>query len=245
MGIGAIVRKLANECKERLFAVAAHAPVCDRIECHVYCKRITQAVQSEAKPILAASIANLEKLVTEAPKAIDYQSHISIVLELQAKCLDQSNEPILAKVALEKAVKHQREAVRLSKNGRSYRELLGAHLIELAKLNLKLSEYKEAAANALDVPNAVPAANRAQGCLDAARSLARLISHASLDRKLAADEREQLTRNYLGRAVVLLREVIDTNAKLAGEIKKDPDIKALESRPEFQTIMNSLVDLGS
>ena len=200
---------------------------------------------AEARPILAASIANLEKLVAEAPKAIDYQSHIGVVLELQGKCLDQADEPVLGRAALESAVEHQRQAVRLSKNGPSYRALLGSHLIGLANINLKLGAYKEAAASVLEVPNAVPASHRAQGCLDAARSLARLISHASLDRKLAADEREQLTRNYLSRAVVLLREVIDTNAKLAGEIKKDPDIKALESRPEFQTIMNNLVDLGS
>jgi tetratricopeptide (TPR) repeat protein len=200
---------------------------------------------AEARPLLAQAVANLEKLVNEASKAIDYQSHIGIVLELQGRCLDQCNEPVLAKAALENAVGHQRQAVRLSKNGTSYRELLGSHLIELANLNLKLGAYKEAAANALEVPNAVPASNRAQGCLDAARSLARLISQAAADHKLARNERDQLTRNYLGRAVVLLREVIDTNAKLADQIKKDPDIKALESRPEFQTIMNSLVDLRS
>jgi len=200
---------------------------------------------AEARPLLAQSLANLEKLANEAPRAIDYQSHMGIVLELQGKCLDQNNEPVLAKAALENAVEHQRQAVRLSKNGPSYRELLGGYLIELADLNLKLGAYKEAAANALEVPNAVPASNRAQGCLDAARSLARLISQAAADHKLAPNEGDQLTRNYLGRAVVLLREVIDTNPKLADQIKKDPDIKALESRPEFQTIMNSLVDLGS
>jgi eukaryotic-like serine/threonine-protein kinase len=199
---------------------------------------------AEARPLLAQSVANLEKLVTEAPKAIDYQSHIAIVLELQGKCLDQNNKPALAKAALENAVEHQQQAVRLSKNGPSYRALLGGHLIELANLNLKLGAYKEAAANVLEIPNAVPATSRVQGCLDAARILARLVCRATADPKLAHDERDQLTRNYLGRAVILLREVIDTNPKLADQIPKDPDIKALESRPEFQTIMKSLVDLG-
>ncbi|MGO9921023.1 MAG: protein kinase domain-containing protein [Isosphaeraceae bacterium] len=199
---------------------------------------------AEAGPLLAQSVANLEKLVNEAPKASDYQSHMGIVLELQGKCLDQNNEPALAKATLENAVEHQRQAVRLSKNGPAYRELLGGHLIELANLNLKLGAYQEAAAHALEVPNAVPASNRAQGCLDAARTLARLISQATADRKLAQNERDQLTRKYLGRAVVLLREVIDTNAMLAVRIKQDPDIKSLESQPEFQTIMNSMVDLG-
>jgi tetratricopeptide (TPR) repeat protein/tRNA A-37 threonylcarbamoyl transferase component Bud32 len=200
---------------------------------------------SEAKPFLARSVANLEQLVNEAPKAIEYHSHIGIVLALQGKCLDQNDEFILAQAALKNAIDHQRQAIRLSKNGPSYRELLGDHLIELANLDLKLGAYKEAATNVLEVPNAVPASNRARGCSDAARGLARLISQAAADPKLALRDRDQLARNYLGRAVGLLREVIDTNAKLADRIKKDPDIKALASRPEFQVILNSLVDLGS
>jgi len=199
---------------------------------------------AEAQPFLAQAVANLEILVNKAPKAIDYQSHLGMVLELQGKCLCQNNEPILARTALESAIDHQRQAVRLSKNGPFYREMLGRHLIELANLNLKLGAYKEAAAHLLEVPNAVPPSDRAQGCLDAARNLARLISQAAADQKLTHNERDQLTHNYLGRAVVLLREVIDTNSKLADQIRKDPDIKALGARPEFETIMNSLVDLG-
>ena len=36
----------------------------------------------------------------------------------------------------------------------------------LKDVNLKLGAYKEAASNVLEVPNAVPAPRRAQGCLD-------------------------------------------------------------------------------
>ena len=51
------------------------------------------------------------------------------------------------------------------------------------------------------------------------------------------------TRGYLGRTAVLLREVIDTDPKLAEQIKTDADIKLLQLRPEFQTIMNTLVNI--
>ena len=61
--------------------------------------------------------------------------------------------------------------------------------------------------------------------------------------KLAQAERDRLTRSYLGRTVVLLREVIDTDPKLAEQIKTDADIKLLQSRPEFQTMMNTLVNV--
>jgi hypothetical protein len=41
-----------------------------------------------------------------------------------------------------------------------------------------------------------------------------------------------------------LREAIDTNPNVAEQVKIDPDIKPLESRPEFRAIMSTLVDLG-
>jgi hypothetical protein len=90
----------------------------------------------------------------------------------------------------------------------------------------------------------VPASARDQGCFDAARILARLVSQVDTDGKLTPDERQQLTRNYLGRTVVLLREAVDTNPKLADQIKTDSDIKVLRSHPEFQAIMNTLVSVG-
>jgi len=42
----------------------------------------------------------------------------------------------------------------------------------------------------------------------------------------------------------VLREAIDASPKLAQKIKTDPDIQALKSRPELQTIMNILADVG-
>lgn len=96
---------------------------------------------------------------------------------------------------------------------------------------------------ALEAPKAVPSATRPEACYDAARLLARLVIQASADEKLHQAERDRLPRIYLTRTVVLLREAIDSSPKLAEQIKADGDIKALEAKPQFQTIMNSLVDL--
>jgi hypothetical protein len=117
-------------------------------------------------------------------------------------------------------------------------------MIDLAKIHLKLGAYDEAARLALDVPKTVSLASRAQACYDAAQLLARLVAQVGADDNLPQAERDRSTRNYLTRAIVLLREAIDGGPKLAEQIKADPDIKALESRPQFQTIMNSLVDAG-
>ena len=180
----------------------------------------------------------------EVPKAIDFQSHLGVALAAHGKCLVESGKMADAKTAFQSAVSHQRQAVQLSRNRDQFRTLLGEHLLDLAQANISLNDYKAAAANALDVPNAVPISERGQGCLDAARILARLVTRADRDQKLPQGDRVQLTRNYLGRTIVLLREVIDTNPKLVDQIKNDADIKSLETRPDFQTIMNTLVNLG-
>jgi eukaryotic-like serine/threonine-protein kinase len=198
----------------------------------------------EAEALFAQSVTGFEKLATQAPKSIDYQKHFGYVLEKQAGLMAQTGKIVEAKTALASAVDHQRQAMKLSRNRADVRELLGSHLLELAQINLKLGAYKDAAANALDLPNAVPASARDQGCFDAARILARLVSQVDSDGKLTPDERQQLTRNYLGRTVVLLREAVDTNPKLADQIKADSDIKVLRSHPEFQAIMNTLVSVG-
>jgi len=205
---------------------------------------LEQKRSPEAGSLLAQSVVNLEKLVSDFPKAIDLQSHLGIVLAAQATWLDSRGKPAEAKAALGKAIEHQRQAVQLSKNGPGYRDQLGHHLQDLAQLNLKMGVYEEAVRLALDLPRTVPSSSRAQACLDAARILARLVAQVGGNAKLAQADRDRLVRNYLGRTIVLLREAIDTNPKLAEEVKTDAEINRLESHPEFQTIMNTLVNLG-
>ena len=136
----------------------------------------------------------------------------------------------------------QRQAVELSKSESDpYRQLLGAHQLDLADVYLKLSAYEQAARIALEIPTTVPNSSRAEGCLDAARLLARLVTRLSADQKIAQAKRDRLARGYLARIVVLLREVIDTDPRLAEQIKTDHHIKLLKSRPEFQAMMNLML----
>src|SRR5262249_61716345 len=124
------------------------------------------------------------------------------------------------------------------RNAHSYRQSLGAPLVKLAQIDLKLGAYDEAVRLALDVPKTVPNTGRAAACLEAARILARLVAQIGGDGRLAQGERDRLTDHSLGRAIILVREAIDTDPKLVEPIKQDPDIKALESRPEIQAILN-------
>jgi serine/threonine protein kinase len=194
----------------------------------------------EAAPFFERSAALFEKLVAEAPNEIDLHSHFGIVLEGQGNLLSETGKPVEAKKVLESAVAQQRQAMRLSKDRDSVRALLGGHLIALATIELKMGAFEESAANALELPKIVPASDRGQACLDAARILAQVVAQVQANTKLPETERSRLIRIYLGRTIVLVSEAIDGSPKRSDEIKKDPHIKALESRPEFQTIMNAL-----
>ena len=198
----------------------------------------------EAGEFFDRSVVNFEKVVAAAPKVAEIRHHFGIIRAGQAKWFDLSGKTAEAKSALLSAVAQQREAVALSKNAPICRITLADHLVDLSDINRKLGSYEEAARLALEVPKTVPSANRAQACLDAARALARLVTQIGTDRKLPEKERDYLTRSCLTRTVVLLRDAIDGNPKLSEMIKEDSDIKVLESRPEFQAILRTLVDSG-
>ena len=198
----------------------------------------------EAEPLLAKAEAGFEKLLADAPKSVDYHSQLGFLLGRKGDLLARSGKLPDARTALQRAVARQTRAVELSRNRADTRTLLGGHLLALAEVSLDLGAYPEAADAALKLPQAVPGAARGQAYFDAARILARSVVRAGADEKLAKADRDRLARQYLGRTIVLLREAIDTDPKLADRIKKDPEFKALESRPEYQTMMNTLVDLG-
>jgi serine/threonine-protein kinase len=201
-------------------------------------------VLPEAEAMLARAEADYEKLALAAPKSVDFRSQLGLVQSRKAAALAEDGKLAEAAAALAKAIAHQDRAVQQGKNRDDTRTLLGGHLLELAEVDLKRGAYQEAADNALMVPRAVPEAGRGEACFDAAKILARLVALVGADLKLVPADREQLIRPYLSRSIMLLRESLDSNPKMAERIKTDDAIiKVLESRPEFKMMMNSLVDL--
>ncbi len=196
----------------------------------------------EAGPFYERSVADFHKLVDAAPRAAQFRNHFGVVLASQGAWFDGAGKTPEARSALTAAVEQQRQAVKLSNNAPPYRLAVAEHLIALADVDRKLGAYEESARVALEVPRAVPPARRAQACFDAARALARLVAQIGADRKVPEKERDYLARVYLTRTVVLLRDAVDADPALAGPIKADRDIKVLQSRPEFQAILNTLVE---
>ncbi|MHB1557678.1 MAG: protein kinase domain-containing protein [Isosphaeraceae bacterium] len=205
---------------------------------------IHQKRAPEAGPFFEQAVADFEKLAAAAPRSAEIHFHFGSVLSGQGNWLDQAGKTAEAKGVLASAVAHDTQAVKLSKGSAVCKLALGEHLIALTDVNRKLGDYTEAARLALEVPRAVPNSARAQACFDAARALARLVAQVGADRKVPEKERDHLTRVYLTRTVVLLRDAVDARPELAGAIQSDPDIKVIESRPEFQVILNTLVEAG-
>jgi tetratricopeptide (TPR) repeat protein len=197
----------------------------------------------EAEPFLNQAEAGFERALVAAPKSIDYHRGLGEVEGLKGKLLVRDGKLAEAATVLAKAVEQQERAVQLSNSLGSMRKLLAEHLVELAKLDVDRGVYEQAAGNALRATRVVPNSSRGEICLKAAKALARLVKQVDGNSKLGPADRERLTRPYAGRTIVLVRDAIDSDPKLAARIKDDPDIKVLESRPEFKTLMNSLVDL--
>ena len=186
---------------------------------------------------LAESVANFEKLVAGAPRSVDIQSVLGLVLALQGKWFDQAGRPVDARTALTSAVEHQRRAVQLSKNAPICRARLGEHLAELAGIHMKLGNYDDAGRLALELSKTVPNSTRAQACLDAARILARLLARVNDDARLAQGDRGRLTRTYIGHTVGLLHEAIVRDPELLDRVVTDPVFEKLHGIRGIEAIL--------
>jgi eukaryotic-like serine/threonine-protein kinase len=203
---------------------------------------VDQKRLTDAGRYFGESLENFEKIVAAAPTGVEIRSHYGSVLAEKGKWLDKSGKPDEAKTVLTAAVEQQRQAMKLGKNPAYCRLALASHLAELADVNRKLRVYDEALRLALEVPRVVPLASRGAACYEAAQVLARLVNQIGADAKLSQADRDRMTRSDLSRTVVLLREAMDASPEIAAQIKASPDIKTLESRPQFQTFMSNLVE---
>src|SRR5262249_29485060 len=199
---------------------------------------------AEAEAMLSRAEADFEKLVLEAPKSVDFRSQLRLVQGRKGAVLVDAGRLPEAAAVLAKAIGHGDRAVQLGRTRVDTRTQLGGLFLDRAEVNLKRGVYQEAADDALRAPRAVPESGRGEAYFDAARILARLVGLVGADPKLVPADRERLIRPYLGQAIVMLREALDINPRIAGRIKDEPAIKVLESRPEFKTMLSSLVDLA-
>ena len=198
---------------------------------------------AEARKEFQDSLQGLETLVAENPATVEDRYYLGYIYEQDGKLLVKMGLSTEAKLAMEKAVARQKEAVKLT-DGKSlpHRAALAGHLSGLADICMTLGDYDGVMRAAVELAKAAP--DSAQGCLDAAKILAQCATRLQADSKLTPARKDELGRQFLGRTVVLLREAVDANSKLAKQIKNDPVFNDLRERPEFQTMLSSLVERG-
>ena len=63
------------------------------------------------------------------------------------------------------------------------------------------------------------------------------MTQVNADTKLAEAPRKELTRNYLGRTIVLLREAIDAEPRLPAGVDTDPAFETIRTHPVFNTLI--------
>ena len=74
--------------------------------------------------------------------------------------------------------------------------------------------------------------------------MAHCLRAADEDHALDRPERDEIGNRCTGRIAILLREAIDSNPKLGQQIKSDPELAPILARPELQSLIGSLVNLG-
>ncbi len=129
------------------------------------------------------AVEGLDHLVAERPGVVEDRFYLGYINEQMSKLLVQMNQPAEARTALAKAVASQKEAVKLT-DGRSplHRATLASHLKALAEVCLPLRDYDAVHQAAVDLARTTP--DPSEGCLSAARLLARCASQLQADLKL-------------------------------------------------------------
>jgi hypothetical protein len=101
---------------------------------------------------------------------------------------------------------------------------------------LLLGEHAEAALAAGKLPATFPGSEGAH--FAAGRYLARCAVLAGAAGKLSEGRREELARDYAGRAVQLLGEAVRKGYKDLQSLKEDPQLEVLRGRADFQGLFN-------
>ena len=82
---------------------------------------------ADAAGLFTRSIDGFEALASESPKVAETQNYLGYVYEQQGKLLAKTGQGDKAKLALERAITHQRQAIKLTDGKlRAYRTMLRA-----------------------------------------------------------------------------------------------------------------------
>jgi tetratricopeptide (TPR) repeat protein len=192
----------------------------------------------EAEKSWRRAVPQLERLTEVLANRPEGHSHLAAACHNLGLLLGDRDELAESRQYLEKAVRHQRAALRLNPRHPQYGRLLAQHYEKLAATLIALGEHAGAAKTALEMARSSPVS--AERCYHAACVLAQCMTLADKDATLSGEKRKGLAQSYGDRAVELLREAVGKGFKDPEHMNKDTALDSLRSRDDFKKLASEL-----
>jgi tetratricopeptide (TPR) repeat protein len=193
---------------------------------------------AEALADLERSRELLEELVRDDPENLYNWNLLGNALAELGLALMESGDDAKALAACRQAVERQRRTFDKNPSHRDYRVDLGSHYLGLASVQRKLGLPADAAASISEC--LALRTDDASQLYDAARGLACCIPLVGRGMSApTADETSERAR-LADLAMDALRRSVAAGHRDTMEMARDPDLKALSSRPAFRVLMMDL-----
>jgi tetratricopeptide (TPR) repeat protein len=173
-----------------------------------------------------------EPLAEMFPMVPNYRCELGGTLSNLAMVRLNQGDPAEAQQLLERAITHQRAALKANPKNPVYREFLSNHFAVLADVQVRREQYPAAVESAVELAGLRK--ENAEDAYDAACIWARCVPLAEQDQKSADDKRRELAQRYGDQAMTLLREAMTRGYKDVEHMKQDDDLASLRKRADFQ-----------
>jgi tetratricopeptide (TPR) repeat protein len=179
-----------------------------------------------------------EVLAERFPTVPNYRSELGGTLNNLAMVRLNQGNLTEARQLLERAITHQRAALRVNPQNAIYLEFLSNHYAVLAEVLVRGKQHAAAAQAAVDLAGVRP--RNGEDAYDAAGLLVQCMTAAQEDQSLAKPRRDQLSQRYAEQSLNLLREAVKRGFKELERFKKDKELDPLRMRPDFQRLLTEL-----
>ncbi len=140
-----------------------------------------------------------------------------------------------AREALEHAIVHQREAVKLSPDNRNYQSYLRRSRYSLISLAMEAKNHSEAVKQIMEMGQTTP---KGTNSYSAAYSLMRCLPLVDKDEKLTPEQRKEVKEDYSKKAVALLKQALENGSRYsASSLKRNSMFAPLRERKDFQELL--------
>lgn len=192
----------------------------------------------ECEKLQRKAVDLFESLVEEFPAIPKYRRQAASALNNLAGLPRARKDYAETCRLLEKAIQHQREALRAKPDDAAYRGLLAKNYWNLGEARLQQADHAAAAEAAAALAQATP--DDPLTYVNVASLLARCAERSAQDEKASEIDRQRLTGAYSDRAMENLRTAAGKGFRDRKRLQDDPALESLRSRTDFQQLVRGL-----